>query len=63
MKRFKSFLTEHMEDFIEYRLQLGYSVEQMVHYLKVFDRYVVKKNTIWASFYPLFFIEFRASLN
>ena len=63
MKRFKSFLTEQMEDFIEYRLQLGYSVRDMVNHLKIFDRYVVEKNTTWASFNPLFFLEFRASLN
>ena len=63
MKHFKSFLTEQMEDFIEYRSQLGYSVKQTVHYLKIFDRYVVKKNTSWTSFNPLFFLEFRASLN
>jgi integrase/recombinase XerD len=63
MKRFKSFLTEQIEDFIEYRLQLGYSVKEMVHYLKVFDRYVIEKNATWASFNPLFFLEFRASLH
>ena len=63
MKHFKSFLTEQMEDFIEYRLQLGYSVKAMVHHLKVFDRYVIEKNTTWLSFNPLFFLEFRASLN
>ena len=63
MKRFNSFLAEQMENFIEYRLLLGYSVKQTVHYLKVFDRYVVEKNTTWASFNPLFFLEFRASLN
>lgn len=63
MKRFNSFLIEQMEDFIDYRLLLGYSVKQTVHYLKVFDRYVVEKNTTWASFNPLFFLEFRASLN
>jgi len=63
MKRFNSFLAEQMEDFIEYRLQLGYSVGAMVHHLKIFDRYVVEKNTTWASFNPLFFLEFRASLN
>jgi integrase/recombinase XerD len=63
MKRFKSFLTEQMEDFIEYRLLLGYSVGAMVHHLKIFDRYVVEKNTTWASFNPLFFLEFRASLH
>jgi len=63
MKRFKSFLADHMEDFIEYRLQLGYSIGALVYYLKVFDRYVVEKNTTWASFNPSFFLEFRASLN
>jgi len=63
MKHFKSFLTEQMDDFIEYRLQLGYSVGAMVHHLKIFDRYVVEKNTTWASFKPLFFLEFRSSLN
>ena len=35
----------------------------MIYYLKVFDRYVVEKNATWASFNPLFFLEFRASLN
>lgn len=63
MKHFNSFLAEQMEDFIEYRLQLGYSIGTMVHHLKVFDRYVVEKNTTWASFNPLFFLEFRASLH
>jgi len=56
-------LNEQMEEFIQYRLQLGYSVKMMVYYLKIFDRYVVEKNTTWVSFNPLFFLEFRASLN
>ncbi|MBL6996168.1 tyrosine-type recombinase/integrase [Desulfobacula sp.] len=63
MKRFNSFLAEQMEDFIEYRLQLGYSVRDMVNHLKIFDRYLIEKNAIWASFNPLFFLEFRSSLN
>ena len=63
MNRFKSFLAEQMEDFIEYRLQLGYSVRDMVNHLKIFDRYLIEKNAIWASFNPLFFLEFRSSLN
>ena len=63
MKHFKSFLSGEMENFIEYRLQLGYSIKAMVHHLKVFDRYVVEKNAIWASFNYLFFLEFRNSLN
>ncbi len=63
MKHFKSFLSTHMEDFIEYRLQLGYSIKINVHNLKVFDRYVIEKNAIWSSFNTPFFLEFRASLN
>ena len=44
MKRFKSFLTEQMEDFIEYRLQLGYSARMMIYSLKILDQYVIEKS-------------------
>ncbi|MBU0973736.1 MAG: tyrosine-type recombinase/integrase [Proteobacteria bacterium] len=63
MKRFKSFLAEQMEDFIEYRLQLGYSDRMLIYSLKILDQYVRKKDAGWASFDPLFFIRFRASLD
>jgi len=63
MNCFKSFLAEHMAAFVEYRLQLGYSIKPMVFHLKIFDRYVVEKNTTWASFNPSFFLEFRAGLD
>jgi len=61
MKRFKSFLTDQMEDFIEYRLQLGYSARMMIYSLKVLDQYVVEKSATWTSFNPLFFLKLRAS--
>ena len=63
MKRFKSFLAEQMEDFIKYRLQLGYSDSMMVYCLQLLDRHVVEKKVTWASFNPLFFIRFRAALD
>jgi len=63
MNRFKSFLAEQMEDFIEYRFQLGYSNTSMIYCLQVLDRYVFEKQVTWASFDPLFFIRFRADLN
>ncbi|MCD4718506.1 MAG: tyrosine-type recombinase/integrase [Desulfobacula sp.] len=63
MKRFKSFLAEQMEDFIKYRLQLGYSDSVMVYCLQLLDRHVVEKKVTWASFDPLFFIKFRADLD
>ena len=63
MKRFKSFLAEQMEDFIEYRFQLGYSNTSMVYCLQLLDRYVLEKQVTWTSFDPFFFIRFRADLD
>ncbi len=63
MKRFNSFLSGQIEDFIEYRVRLGYSDRMMVYSLRLFDRHVIEKNATWASFDPLFFIRFRADLN
>ena len=62
MTRFKSFLAEQMEDFIEYRFQLGYSNTSMVYCLQLLDLHMVEKQVTWASFDPLFFIRFRADL-
>ncbi len=63
MKHFKSFLAEQMENFIEYRSQLGYSNRTMIYCLRVLDRYMLEKQANWTSFDPLFFIRFRADLN
>ncbi|MCP4722445.1 MAG: tyrosine-type recombinase/integrase [Desulfobacteraceae bacterium] len=63
MKRFKSFLAEQMENFIEYRFQLGYSNTSMVYCLQLLDRYVLEKQVTWTSFDPFFFIRFRADLD
>ena len=63
MKHFKSFLAEQMEDFIEYRFQLGYSNTSMVYCLQLLDRYVLEKQVTWTSFDPFFFIRFRADLD
>lgn len=63
MKRFKSILADQIEDFIEYRLQLGYSDKMLLCSLRVLDRYVAEKNVTWASFDPSFFIRLRSELN
>ena len=63
MKRFNSFLAGQMEDFIEHRLQLGYSPNMIFYSLQLLDRHVVEKKATWASFEPFFFIRFRADLN
>lgn len=63
MKRFNSFLAESMEEFIEYRLQLGYSDRTLICNLRVLDKYLVDKKSTWSSLDPLFFIRFRSNLN
>lgn len=63
MKRFKSFLAEPMEEFIEYRLQLGYSDKMLIVSLRILDRYIAEKKVTLASFDPLFFIRFRSDLS
>ncbi len=63
MKRFKSFLSEYIEDFIEYRLQLGYSDKMLLCSLRLLDRYVAQRDVTWTSFDPLFFIRLRSDLN
>ncbi len=63
MKRFNSFLAGQMENFIEYRLQLGYSANMMFYSLQLLDQHVIERKATWASFDPLFFIRFRADLH
>ena len=63
MKRFKSFLAKHIENFIEYRLQLGYSDKMLIVSLRLLDRYVAEKKVTLESFDPLFFIRLRSDLN
>ena len=63
MKRFKSFLAKHIENFIEYRLQLGYSDKMLIVSLRLLDRYVAEKKVTLESFDPLFFIQLRSDLN
>jgi len=56
MKPFKSILAQQMEDFIEYRMQLGYSESTIKYCLKLFDRYVHEKKATWTSFNPMFLL-------
>ena len=63
MKPFESFLAEQLKDYIKYRINTGFAVKTTIFYLKNFDRYVKEKKATWQSFTPLFFIEYRASLN
>jgi len=61
MKPFESFLAEQLNDYIKYRINIGFAVKTTIFYLKNFDQYVNEKKATWRSFTPLFFIEYRAT--
>ncbi len=62
MKRFKSFLAPHLEEYIAYRQDLGYSIKLAVFHLKPLDRYVIEKNVDKEMLQPSFFLAFRSEL-
>lgn len=62
MKKFKSFLAQHLEDFIQYRLDLGYVNKSLRSQLRVFDKYVLEKAQDWEDLTPAFFLNFREQI-
>ena len=62
MKNFESFLAPRLNEFIAYRLHLGYSLPPLRSHLARFDRYL-KDNKINAGvLHPSFFLELRGNL-
>jgi hypothetical protein len=43
MSVFNSFLAKELDDFTAYRLSLGFTAKPYCDYLKVFDRYLAKR--------------------
>jgi site-specific recombinase XerD len=62
MKNFESFLASQLNEFVDYRQHLGYSLRPMRYSLLFFDRYVKDKKIKAAVLSPSFFIELRANL-
>lgn len=62
MKYFESFLSPHLEDFLAYRVNLGYAETSQRGHLKLFDRYLIKVNPEPDPLSPQFFLELRANL-
>ena len=59
---FKSFLSNQLEAFVQYRTSLGYkNIVSLKSYLKKFDRYIIETGESCA-FPPSFFLEFKKSL-
>jgi site-specific recombinase XerD len=62
MKYFESFLSLHLEDFLAYRLNLGYCKQTQLDHLKWFDRYLKKAKPEPGPLSPDFFLELRSNL-
>ena len=62
MKYFESFLAEQMEDFLKYRLNMGYDGRNLLAVLRQFDHYLKKAMPEPGPLSPEFFLTMRSSL-
>lgn len=63
MKPFKSFLTPQLEQYLAYRIGLGYAQHPQRDRLLAFDRYLRKQNVTWDQLQPPFFLKLRAQIS
>ncbi len=63
MKRYKSFLAQHLEEFFHYRRELGYINKSLGSQLKAFDTYVLEHAAGFGDLTPAFFLEFREKIS
>lgn len=62
MKTFESFLASKLEEYVSYRLSLGFTDTNLRSLLQPFDRYTKENDPDWNALQPSFFLEFRKSL-
>jgi site-specific recombinase XerD len=62
MKRFESFLSPQLNEFLTYRQSLGYTMKRRRSHLLSFDRYLKQTDANWNSFEPSFFLRMRDDL-
>jgi len=62
MNRFESFLSQQFEDYLAYRLNLGYDTHNLRWALKTVDRYLLAQKAEPNDLTPAFFLSLRASL-
>lgn len=63
MKPFKSFLAPYLEEYLAYRIGLGYAQHPQRDRLLAFDRYLRKQNVTWDQLQPSFFLQLRAQVS
>ncbi|MCK4820947.1 tyrosine-type recombinase/integrase [bacterium] len=62
MKKFESFLTPKLEEFLRHRIALGYKDRNLRSLFLHFDRYIKENADDWYCLKPSFFLEFREKL-
>jgi len=62
MKPFESFLSQHMQAFVEYRNGLGYNPQNSRMHLLIFDRYLARQPDFAAVWQPAFYLKLRKDL-
>jgi len=63
MKPFESFLAPHLEDYMTYRIGLGYARHPQRDNLLAFDKYLRKHNVTWNQLQPSFFLKLRGQIS
>ena len=63
MKPFESFLAPHLDDYMAYRIGLGYAQKPQLDRLLAFDRYLRKQNATWDQLQPSFFLQLRGEIS
>ena len=63
MKPFESFLAPKLQEFIAYRLSLGYAKKSIRSALLSFDQYLKEQQADWVILPPSFFLELREKIN
>lgn len=62
MRPFESFLAPQLDEYLDYRQALGYSVETARSILLIFDRYLKEAHADWSCLKPVFFLEMSTRL-
>ena len=62
MKHFKSFLAPQINEYLDYRKSLGFTIRTHRYHLLTFDRYLKDKKGGWRLLQPSFFLKLRANL-
>jgi len=63
MKHFESFMATHLQQYVAYRLALGYAKKGIKPSLLAFDRYLKQQNATWDQLQPAFFLQLRATIS